>query len=161
MASNKERQAKRRAKLRNDNEAYKAYLEKDRQRKATQRSAAKETMRNAEVEEHHLKERLRIIQYREREKLLNQQRETDQPQTSTPYRTNQAEGKAITRAQSSLSVPPCKRCCVVETLAKSVGISIKSAPSASSSTLISEELKKLILAFYSCNDISWQTPGRK
>ena len=53
MVSNKERQAKRRANLRNDSEAYKAYLEKDRQRKATQRSAAKETMRNAEVEEHH------------------------------------------------------------------------------------------------------------
>ena len=43
--------------------------------------------------------------------------------------------------------------------AKSVGISIKSAPSDSSSTL-SEELKKLILAFYSCNDVSWQTSGR-
>ena len=113
MASNKERQAKRRAKLQNDNEAYKEYLEKDRQRKATQLSAAKETMRNTEVKEHHLKEKLRIRQYQERKKLLNQQRETDQPQTSTPYRIIQAKGKAIKRAQSSLPVSPCKRRCVV------------------------------------------------
>ena len=42
MVTNKERQAKRRAKLRNDSEAYKAYLEKDRQIKATQLSAARE-----------------------------------------------------------------------------------------------------------------------
>ena len=48
MASNKERQAKRRANLRNDNEDYEAYLEKDRQKKATQRSAAKETRRSVE-----------------------------------------------------------------------------------------------------------------
>ena len=91
-------------------------------------------MRNGEVEEHLLKEKLRI-------------RQSDHPQPSTPYRTNQAKGKAIKQAQSSLPVSPCKRCCVVETLAKSVGI-IQSAPSASSSK-VSEELKKLILAVYS------------
>lgn len=116
MASNKERQAKRRAKLRNS-EAYKVYLEKDRQRKSAQRSATRVAMSSAEVEEHHLKEKLRIRRCREK----NQQGETSQPQASSPYRTNQAKGKAVKRAVSSLPASPHKRRCVVESLAKQLG----------------------------------------
>ena len=58
----KERQAKRRANIKKDNEAYQTYLKKkdrqrkDRQRKAAQRSAARVALTTAEVEEYRLKE---------------------------------------------------------------------------------------------------------
>ena len=55
MASCKERQAKRRAKLRNSSEAYQAYLEKDRLRKAAERLAKRKAMSSVEIEEDRLK----------------------------------------------------------------------------------------------------------
>ena len=59
MASGRERQAKRRAKLRCNREAYETYLEKDRQRKCAQ-LCAKKALGGAELEAFHLKEKLRI-----------------------------------------------------------------------------------------------------
>ena len=56
MSSAKERQAKHRAKIRNNPDLYKAYLEKDRKRKAIRKSK----MSEAEREEFLLKERIRM-----------------------------------------------------------------------------------------------------
>lgn len=57
MSSAKEKQAKRRTKLKENSELYNTYLEKDRQRKAVQRSVSMSSMCNLECEEHKMKER--------------------------------------------------------------------------------------------------------
>ena len=64
------RQAKRREKLKKDPETYQMQLGKDQQRKATKREAAKfkSLMSLTEIEEHCLKERMRIRDYRAKKK---------------------------------------------------------------------------------------------
>ena len=59
MSTAKERQAKRRAKIRADSELHQAQLLRDRERKKCQRNAQKE-MSEHQLEEHRLKERLLI-----------------------------------------------------------------------------------------------------
>lgn len=58
MSSAKERQAKRRAKIREDPEFYKAHLKKDRKRKLLELRNKKVKMTNDEREEFLLKERI-------------------------------------------------------------------------------------------------------
>jgi len=58
MASAKERQAKRRARIRENPELYKAHLEKDRKRKRLELRSTKAEMSNSEREEFLLKERI-------------------------------------------------------------------------------------------------------
>ena len=55
----KERQTTTRGKLKKDNAAYKAYLEKDRSRKAEQRKRQREKMSKKKHEEYKIKERTR------------------------------------------------------------------------------------------------------
>lgn len=156
-----ERQAKRRAKLRNNNDDYSAYLEKDKLRKREQRAAKRNSMSDKELEEYKLKEMMRVRKYRAG-------KNASQPSTSagststTPYRTTQARGKAIKRAQASLPASPHKRQCVVESLAKGAGLTIvSSSPVRSTLNAISEQTKQLVITFFISNEISWQAPGRK
>ena len=60
MSSAKDRQAKRRAKLKENSDLYKGNLEKDRKRKSLKLANAKSKMSNAEREEFLLKERMRM-----------------------------------------------------------------------------------------------------
>ena len=62
--TDKERQAKRREKLKADKEAYKAYLEKDKVRKARKRLNEKENRTDQQKAVHKLKERNRVKTYR-------------------------------------------------------------------------------------------------
>ena len=104
------RQAKRRAKLKEDSETHKKYLEKDRQHTASKRAAASISMTPGE---HRLQERIRVRDYRAKKKSQSQV-QGSQPSTSTPYRTSQALGKAMKRAQISLPISPSKRLCGAE-----------------------------------------------
>ena len=156
-AKAKTRQAKRKEKLKKDPEAFQMHLDKDRQRKAKKREAAKNLMSPKEIEEHRLKERMRIRDYRAKKTTS----EASASSSSTPYRTTQALGKAVKRAQTSLPASPSKRLCVVKSLAKKVGLSIENSPSTSTVRGLSEETKVLVETFYNSNDISWQAPGRK
>ena len=110
MSTCKERQAKRRAKIKQDKELYQAYIEKDKKRKATRRAASKLRMSAHQLEEHRVKERLRLRKYREKlETLQSTQTENGQQSTNTPYRTSQFLGKAVKWAQVSLPSSPRKR----------------------------------------------------
>ena len=82
---------------------------------------------------------------------------------STPYRSTQAIGKAMKRAQTSLPSSPRKKRYVVESLAKKVGLIGDSSPSSSTCNYgaLSEDTKQVVHAFYSSNDITWQAPGHK
>ena len=86
----KERQAKRRAKVRENSELYQSYLQKDKERKKKRRDEAKQSMTPSELEEYRMKEKMRVKQYRAKKAA-----EDCQPSTSTPYRSTQARGKAI------------------------------------------------------------------
>ena len=68
MSSAKERQAKRRAKIREDPELYKAHLEKDRKRKLLELRNKKAKMTNDEREEFLLKEHIRMRKLRAEKK---------------------------------------------------------------------------------------------
>ena len=158
-----ERQAKRRAKLRQSSD-YSAYLEKDKLRKRAQRAAQRSSISEKELEEHKLQEMMRVRNYRAKKKL-QQSQNGSQPSTSkgtTPYRTTQARGKAIKRAQASLPASPHKRLCVVESLAKDAGLTIlDGTPVRTSHNAISEQTKQVVSTFYVSNEVSWQAPGRK
>ena len=161
MSTCKERQAKRRAKIKQDKELYQAYIEKDKKRKATRRAASKLRMSAHQLEEHRVKECLRLRKYREKlETLQSTQTENGQQSTSTPYRTSQFLGKAVKWAQVSLQSSPRKRWCVIENIAIKAGLSIANS-SPSQKRGLSEETKGAVNAFYFNNDITWQAPGRK
>lgn len=163
--SSKEKQAKskRRLKIKDSDEAYQSYLKNDRERKQAQRSASKGAMSTSQLEEHRVKERQRIREYRLKKKMESQPKATCSPLTLTPYRSTQARGKAIKRAQLSLPLSPRKRQCVVESLAKTVGLKVNASPTSTPHNhgALSEETKQLVHAFYNSNDTSWQAPGRK
>ncbi len=152
------RQAKRRENLKKNKEMYQNYLEKDRERKATWKSS----LSSAELEEHKLKERIR-----QRDRRTKAAAPNSGPSTSpgsTTYRTSQALGKALKRVQSSLPASPSKRICVVQSLARKVGLTIQSSPNSSASgnrCALDHKTKDLVHSFYHNNDISWQAPGRK
>ena len=73
---------------------------------------------------------------------------------STPYRSTQATGKAMKRAQTSLPSSPRKIRYVVESIAKKVGLSVDSSPSSSTCNYgaLSEDAKLVVHVFYSSND---------
>ena len=120
------RQAKRRLKIKESDEAYQSHLKKDRERKQAQRSSSKDAMSKSQLEEHRMKERLWIREFRLKKK--SQEKATCSPIASIPYRSTQARGKAIKRAQSALPSSPRKRQCVVESLAKTVGLQVNDSP---------------------------------
>ena len=153
-----ERQAKRRSKIKESPQAYQEYLEKDRDRKRKKREESKKSMTPNELQEFRVKERQRIRNYRA--KKAASQSDVGQSST-TPYRSSQARGKAVKRAAAALPFSPKKKLCVVETLAKQVGLKIDASPASTSHLGLSEETRKLVLEFYNRNDVSWQAPGRK
>ena len=155
MSTAKERQAKRRAKIKADPELYKAELLKDRERKQHQRKALREKMSEQQLEEHKLKERLRIKNYRSKKSM----KPTSSTNQETPYRSRQALGKAMKRLKHSLPSSPRKQLFVVEKLARSVGVPVCSSKKSISAQ--SEESREVVHSFYRTDDISWQAPGRK
>ena len=166
MSSSKERQAKRRKRMKENKKLYDAYLEKDRKRKAERRATLKLKMSQSQLEELKVKERIRLKRYREKKKLEAEQcsatgNESRQMNMGTPYRSTQSLGKAVKRAQVSLPFSPRKKRCVIEHLAKRAGLEIVNGSPLSQSSVLRENTKSAVNDFYLSNDISWQAPGRK
>ena len=109
-----------------------------------------------QLEEHHLKERLRIRNYRSKTSM----KPTSSTNQGTPYRSRQALGKVMKRLQHGLPSSPRKQRFVVEKLAKSVGVAV-CLSSKKNTSAESEERRELVQTFYRSDDISWQAPGRK
>ena len=129
MSTDRERQAKRRAKIKGNPELYQAQLLKDREQKKRQREAQREKMSEQQLQEHKLKERLRIKNYRSK-KSMKPMSSTNQ---GTLYHSRQALGKAIKRLEHSLPSSPRKQHFVVEKLARSVGVPVCSSSKKGSS----------------------------
>lgn len=160
--TSKERQARYRARMRENKEVYDLQREKDRVRKALQRAKARNGMSKDSWDEHLFQEKLRLRKYRQKQKIspLSTQ---PKPTSKSAYGSKQALGKAIKRTQSSLPGSPEKRLCVVEAVAKSVGLTVKSVKlnANNHSAALDESTKELVREFYNNCDISWQAPGRK
>ena len=136
MSSAKDRQAKQRAKIKENSDLYKANLEKDRKRKSLKLAKAKAKMSNAEREEFLLKERMRMRKLRAAKKSAQHDAVGDSS-NSMPYQSSQALGKAVKRARTNLPMSPRKQRCVVGKLAESVGLKVTandSSPSTSTSS---------------------------
>ena len=102
----KERQAKRREKLKKDDAAFKVYLEKDRVRKAKKKKKnVKEKMNEKEQEEQRVKERIRIRNYCAKKKQSLHNLHVDSDVNSSPYQTKQATGRALKRQQGAYLNP--------------------------------------------------------
>lgn len=106
MPTAKQRQAKRRAKIKADREAQ---LTKDREQKKHQCEAQREKMSEQQLQEHQLKEWLRI-NYRSKKSI----KLTSSTNQGTPYRSRQALGKAIKQLKHGLPSSHRKQCFVVE-----------------------------------------------
>ena len=160
MASARERQAKRRAKIKESPELYKAYLEKDRKRKGSALIEAMAQMSEKQREEFLMKERLRLRKLRAAKKPPQNSGESS---SATPYRSSQSLGKDVKRARTSLPKSPKKQRCVVTKLAESVGLgpSTTATPPHAHGSALSDDTKRLVHEFYQNSDISWQAPGRK
>ena len=136
MSTAGERQARRRAKIKADPELYQAKLLKDRERKKREREAQREEMSPQQMEEHHLKERLRVRNFRSKTSM----KPTSSTNQGKPYRSRQALGKAIKRLQHG---SPRKQRFVVEKLARSVGVAVSSS-SKKNTSAESEERRELV-----------------
>lgn len=72
---------------------------------------------------------------------------------------------AVKRTKSALPASPPKRKCVVEALAKSIGLQVNNQPATPTTAkygALSDDTKQLVQDFYNySDDISWQAPGRK
>ena len=160
MSTAKERQAKRRAKIRADSELHQEQLLRDRERKKCQCKAQKEKISEHQLEEHWLKERLRIKAYRSKQSMKPTSSTASTTDLGTPYRSRQAPGKAMKRLEHSVPSSPRKQHFVVGKLARSVGILVSSS-SKKSISAESEAKRELVHTFYRTDDVSWQAPGKK
>ena len=156
--SDKVRQAKCRAKFKENIKAYKAYLEKDRLRKKLQRQKDK-TKPIAEQAAHKAEERVRLRNCR------IQKKKTDQPALAlslgeSPYQTKQLTGKAIKRVAKSLPNSPRKKRFVIGKTAEEAGLEVKGMHR-KVRTGISPEQIDAVQKFFKEDDTSWQAPGRK
>ncbi len=152
MASARERQAKRRAKIKANPSLYNDYLEKDRKRKGSALIAAKALMTVKQKEEFRVKERLRM------RALCAAKKPQNPGNAATPYRSTQSLGKAVKRVRTSLPKSPQKQRYVVSKLAESLGLKVlrPSTPSTSRAhgSTLSDDTERLVLKFYN-SDISW------
>lgn len=93
---------------------------------------------------------------REKKKILAV--EVENQDGYSPYNTPQTLGKAVKKAKCALPVSPRKRGAVLRKLCESVVLPPRQKKQPSNK--ISDETRKLVIDFYSSDEISYQTPGR-
>ena len=158
--TDKERQAARRKKLKENKELYLNYLHKDRIRKAEERKRKRERMTPQEVEEHKFKERMRIREYRAKKRSsLNETSSATLP-VSFPYGSKQAAGKAFCKLSRALPSSLNKQRYLIAKAAELVGINLPKKSQKSHRGLSANTIAN-VRKFYNKNEISWQAPGRK
>jgi hypothetical protein len=148
----KERQSRRREKVRMNPELREEVKRRDRERKKLK----KEQWTVREKENRRVAHRVQMQNYRKKHQSL-------QPIDLTehlPFTSRQTFGKALKRSRTVLPKSPRKRRRVVEALAQDVGLAVGERKK-KGSTALSPETAKMITDFYLSNEISWQAPGRK
>ena len=121
MSSAKDIQAKRRAKIKENSDLYKANLEKDRKRKSLELANAKAKMPNAE---RGISPKRTHANEEGAAKKSAQHDAVGDSSNCMPYQSSQSLGKAVKRARTSLPMSPRKQRCVVGKLAESVGLKV-------------------------------------
>ena len=156
--TNREKQARKRKRLQKNKELYKAYLQKDRERKKIARTKARNDLNPTEWQAYRHTENNRIKTYRH---SVPTDHEPDNPNNQEAYGSRQSFGKALKRVRSSLPSSPRKRKAVTVALANEVGINILKPKHPSDGASLTTETLKKVMGFYTRDDITWQAPGRK
>ena len=156
--SDKERQAKRREKLKNNKEAHDAYLEKDRLRKKLKRLQDKKKSKT-EQDTFRTAERARVAKYRKLKKEREQAASSSAGTSNeSPFRTKQSTGKAIKRVAKSLPKSPRKKMFVLAKIASEAGLEITGftgKKKSCSNKGLSDQECEIVKEFYLENEIFW------
>lgn len=146
-----ERQRERRARLKEDPEAYEQAKLKDRLRKTEHRSS----LTKSELNRLRYRNRIAVCKHRETAQL-SQQEEQDVVELPV-YNTPAAFGKARRRALRALPQSPRKKAAVVKMLAAEV---LNSYVPRNNYRSISADVKNLVSDFYNSDSVSRATPGK-
>ena len=153
--TNKEKQARKRARQKENAQLHKERLEEDRLRNMKAKKRAKRHMSKTEWASYRAGENARARKYRKPAKDVSI---TD----PKPYKSAQAMGKAVKRVRSSMPYSPRKRLAVATAVAKEVGLTVlgpSTVPVVKRG--LPENIAKEVQHFYLQHDITWQAPGRK
>lgn len=159
----KERQARRRSKIKSNQQAYDAEKEKDRERKKKERSLKMGKMTAREIEEYHLKERISIKNIRAKKKsqpTIPVAAAGTSSAGQSPYASNQAMGKAVRKVKSSLPTSRRKKLCIVRRIAQDIGLAmVQPSSKPPGERALTEETKQQVYEFYLNNEISCEPQG--
>ena len=152
----KERKAKRTEKLKADKETYKAYLEKDKLRKAKKRLNEKKNWIDQQKAAHMLKECNQVKSDRMNKAVAAKENCQDIQSTNiSPYQNRQASGRALKKLARSLPQSPRKKRLFLAKMAKEIGLTISGQPSCQYQKSLSNVTVKLITDYYCKNEVSW------
>jgi len=155
VMTNKEKQARKRAKIKENPIKHKAIKEKDKLRKAQARDASKAS---------------EWFLYRTREnaciKALRHGKAAKstvgKSEVSKSGASRQSLGKAIKRVKNVLPTSPRKRKVVVHEIAKGVGLKfVQTVANVTTENKLEQETRDKVEEYYQRDDISWQAPGIK
>ena len=158
VKTDKERQAKRREKLKAHIEAYKADLKKDKL-KNTKQLNEKKNWTDQQKAAHKLKECNQVKTYRMNKAAAAEENCQDIQSTDiSPYQNRQAGRGALKKLAHSLPQSPRKMRFVLAKMAKVVVLTVRDQPSCQSQKDLSDVTVKLVTDYYCKNEVSWQAP---
>lgn len=162
--TNKEKMARRRARLKENPVQNAVYLEKERNRKKAQRDKVKEFATEEDIREFRRKESKRVLSYYYKNKSGKNEGPEEEQKTpeKSPFQSRQSLGKAMKRVTNSLPYSPRKKKFVVRCLMRKCGIKSSNDLSKDHHRLsLSPEILQKVSEFYNSDEVSWQAPGKK
>ncbi|XP_071950782.1 uncharacterized protein [Antedon mediterranea] len=162
VLTNKERQARKHARQKQDPDKYRQILEKDRVRKAKSRAAAKARMSQHNWKAYRAAENARISAYRKGKKEQGGPAQPEGENNIKPYKSAQSMGRAVQKVRTSLPFSPNKKRAVAAVVATEVVVVVVLLqPSKQGRPVLDTTIREKVIEFYLKDDISWQAPGRK
>lgn len=172
--TNKEKMARRQAKINADPNRREQYLEAERERKKKQREIMKNSMSARQLRQFKAKESARILAIHKKKRAekvkCSEGKNTsgnsvhEEDNSVVPYKSNCTLQKAVYKACRNLPASPRKKKAVVASLAKNCGLQLSPqsiSKKTDSKLCLNEKTYSLVDEFYNNDEISWQAPGRK
>lgn len=145
-----------------DPERYKAYLEKDKQRKKKGRKAKVLSSAELAKKRRECRERVRLHRLKKKKSCSTPNKPTGSADEEKGYKTPQALGKAMGKVKQVLPNSPRKRRAVISKLATSDGFSPSTSNTQKAGNKqLPKSTVKCVQDFYLLDSISRQAPGHK
>ena len=145
-----------------DPERYKAYLEKDKQRKKKGRKAKVLSSAELAKKRRECRERVHLHRLKKKKSCSTPNKPTGSADEEKGYKTPQALGKAMGKVKQVLANSPRKRRAVISKLATSHGFSPSTSNTQKAGNKqLPNSTVKCVQDFYLLDSISRQAPGRK